>query len=251
MSRSLAPLSAPPSSDWIAEHRKIWDTKASLRAVYLRWFRRVRERCAPRGPVVEIGCGPGFFKRTYPEIVATDVTANPYADRIIDATALPFADGEVGSIVMIDVFHHLPDPSQFLREAARVLRPGGRVVMIEPWLGLAGRLLWTHVHHEECDLAVDPASPWSSTHKDPMLGNIALPFLFFRPAGHLERVGVPLHVARREPFLGLAWWMSGGFQPLSLLPAFLTGTVEALDRVMSLPAFLTATRCLVVLEKAP
>lgn len=239
---------APPT-DWISKYRDLWARKAALRAVYREFFRRLREACLPNASVVELGCGPGFFKELYPEALATDAVPNRYADRIVDAAALPFADGEVGNIVWLDVFHHLPRPEQFLREAARTLQVGGRLVMIEPWMGLAGRLLFRYVHHEDCDLGVDPARPWALADKDPMEGNAALPYLYFRPNGHVERMGLPLRVTRREPFAALAWLLSGGFQPATLLSAAMVGAVDKLDRVVSLLPALTAVRCLVVVEK--
>lgn len=242
-------ISRAPSADWIADHRRIWRQKAMLRAVYTRWFTLLRETCRGDGPIVELGCGPGLFKEIYPEIIATDVVDNPHADRIVDATALPFGDGEVGSILMIDVFHHLPDPQRFLREVDRVLSAGGRLIMIEPWLGLAGRILWTYVHHEDCDPSVDPASPWSDATKEPMMGNAALPYLYFSASGHLDAMGTDLRVLRREPFCGLPWLLSGGFQPLSFWPAAMTPVAEALDRLLSRAPRLTASRCLVVVEK--
>jgi SAM-dependent methyltransferase len=243
-------LSRTPGREWLADHRRVWARKSSLRLVYGRWFQALREACAPAGPIVEIGCGPGLFKEQYPDVVATDVEANPYAERIVDAAALPFADREVGSLVMLDVFHHLPRPVDFLREAARVLRPGGRLVMIEPWLGAAGHVFYRFVHHEECDLGVDPADPWRGADKNPLAGNVALPFLYFRAGGrHLERLSLPLEIVRREPSAGLAWMLSGGFQPFTLLPAALAGAVESVDRLVSLVPSLTASRCLIVLEK--
>jgi SAM-dependent methyltransferase len=81
--------------------------------------------------------------------------------------------------VLLDVFHHLPRPGAFLAEAARVLRPGGHVAMLEPWIGLAGRLFYRHVHHEALDLSVDPERPWEDATKLPMQGNAALPYLYF------------------------------------------------------------------------
>lgn len=243
----MVSLSQAPPAEWLDAHRRVWERKPVLRAVYQRWFRDVRARCAD-GSIVEIGCGPGFFKAEYPEVIATDVTPNPYADRIVDAAALPFERGEVGSIVMIDVFHHLPEPERFLGEVARVLRPRGRLILIEPWISAAGRLLWTYLHHEDCDLTVAPQMPWGGGGKDPMLGNAALPYLYFREGGHAERLGLGLRIVERRPFTGLPWLLSGGFQPISLLPAALADWSERLDRQLSRAPKWTATRCLITLE---
>lgn len=248
MAKRAPSLSQAPAGDWIADHRRTWQRKAALRAVYQRWFTLVRGACVGDGIIVELGCGPGFFKEMYPEIVATDVGQNPHADRIVDSAHLPFADGEVGHIVMIDVFHHFEDPQRFVREVDRVLRPHGRLSMIEPWLGLAGRFLWTYLHHEDCDPSVDPAAPWQGPNKDAMMGNAALPYLYFRAGGHLESMGTRLRVVRRDPFCGLPWLLSGGFQPYSLMPASLVSTIETIDRLLSyVPAL--ATRCCVIVEK--
>ncbi len=241
-------LTRPPTRAWLDEHRRVWQRKSSLRQVYGRWFRAMRDACVPGAPVVEMGSGPGFFKERYPETLATDVAVNPYADCVVDAAALPFGDGEVANLVMLDVFHHLPRPVAFLREAARVLRPGGRVVMIEPWLGLNGQLFYRYVHHETCDVGVDPGDPWQGEGKDPLQGNVALPWLYFH-RGHLQQLALPLAMIRCVPSAGLAWMLSGGFQPLSVLPGTLVGAAEWLDRMASYVPALTASRCLIVLER--
>jgi SAM-dependent methyltransferase len=242
-------LTQAPAADWIVAHRDVWSRKASLRRVYGDWFRMLRGACAPGLPVVELGCGPGFFKEHYPEIVATDAGENPRADRVVDAAALPFDDGEVADLVMLDVFHHLGDPAAFLREAARVLRVSGRLVMLEPWLGLAGRVFFRCLHFEICDSSVDPDAPWAAPKNDPMQGNAALPHLYFRAGGHLERLGLPLRVVRRDRFAALPWLLSGGFQSFSLLPDVLVRPAESIDRLLSRLPGLTATRCLLVVER--
>lgn len=239
----------PPSADWIEKHRRVWARKPALRSVYQGWFRTLREACVPDTSVVEIGCGPGFFKELYPEVLATDVVPNPYADRVVDAEALPFSDGEVGNIVMLDVFHHLRSPREFLSEVARVLPPGGHLAMIEPWIGLAGIAFYRWVHHEACDLAVDPNVPCGDGSKAPMDGNVALPCLYFGSGGHLGATGLPLRILRRRPFAGLTWLLSGGFQPRGLLPVALVPMVEAIDGVLSRFPKAMATRALIVVER--
>jgi SAM-dependent methyltransferase len=45
--------------------------------------------------------------------------------------ALPIDDGQLDVAVLALVLHHLPDPARALAEAARVLAPGGRVLIVD------------------------------------------------------------------------------------------------------------------------
>ncbi len=49
---------------------------------------------------------------------------------VADVTALPFADGSFDGITCGYVLEHVPDPPQGLSELARVLRPGGRMLLL-------------------------------------------------------------------------------------------------------------------------
>ena len=49
---------------------------------------------------------------------------------VADLTCLPYADGCFDAIVCAWVLEHLPDPSVGLRELARVLAPGGRLLLM-------------------------------------------------------------------------------------------------------------------------
>jgi ArsR family transcriptional regulator len=48
-----------------------------------------------------------------------------------EAGALPLADGEVDAALAHMVLHYLPSPADAIREMARVLRPGGSVVLVD------------------------------------------------------------------------------------------------------------------------
>jgi SAM-dependent methyltransferase len=49
-----------------------------------------------------------------------------------DMEALPFADGTFDAALFVGCLHHVPDPLPALREAQRVVRPGGTVFAAEP-----------------------------------------------------------------------------------------------------------------------
>lgn len=112
-------------------------------------FRKVAPR-ARYGRALEIGSGTGFFLVNLAaaglvrEPVATDISArmcevarrNAEAcgvrnlrTQVADAESLPFADETFDLVVGHAVLHHLPDVPAALREAYRVLKPGGSLVI--------------------------------------------------------------------------------------------------------------------------
>ena len=56
---------------------------------------------------------------------------------IADSEQLPFDDGEFTAVLCSNSFHHYPDPLQATREMARVLAPGGRLVIGDACADLA------------------------------------------------------------------------------------------------------------------
>jgi SAM-dependent methyltransferase len=91
-----------------------------------------------RGNVLDIGCGPGnlFIEKFIgtDRGIGVDVFAYEGVRNIVaDPTRLPFADGSFETVTLIAVGGHIPSHlrvSEFA-EIARVLRPGGRLVMTE------------------------------------------------------------------------------------------------------------------------
>ncbi len=137
-------------------YRSAWQHKPVLQLIYDDFSERIAAACVP-GLTVEIGGGIGNLKQRLSNVVATDVQFAPWLDCVADAQRLPFADGIASNIVMVDVLHHIEYPPKFFRDAARVLRPGGRIVMVEParsrW---AARLFYRVLHHEPVRTSADP-----------------------------------------------------------------------------------------------
>ena len=111
---------------------------------------RMIELAQPRGDerVLDIATGGGHTALACAphvrEVVATDLTprmlqvaeafireqgATNVTFRIADAEALPFPDADFEIVTTRIAPHHFPAPQQYVREVARVLKPGGRFVL--------------------------------------------------------------------------------------------------------------------------
>src|SRR5206468_3948345 len=96
------------------EQRAAWESRPLLQRLYREWFSELdRLRSPVDGPTIELGSGIGAFAEAVPDVLATDVEATPWAERVVDASALPFADGSVANLVLVDVYHHLVVPAAF------------------------------------------------------------------------------------------------------------------------------------------
>lgn len=103
----------------------------------LEYARRPVER------VLDVAGGTGratrALSREGPEPVVVDFSAGMLARARADgregvradAGTLPVRDGAVDAVVVVDALHHLPDPKRAIAEAARVLAPGGVLVVQE------------------------------------------------------------------------------------------------------------------------
>lgn len=93
--------------------------------------------------VLDIGCADAWLSRylksdcryiglDYPPSVAAGYQAKPTV--FGDAASLPFADGSVDVVSLLEVMEHLPDPECCLGEVARVLKPNGVFLLSVPFL---------------------------------------------------------------------------------------------------------------------
>lgn len=233
--------------EFVSRHRKIWTARPELRSVYQDWFNQLLRYVDGLHPIVEIGSGPGFFKEYFPRLISTDVVPGVYIDVLSDACSLPFRSGTVGAFVMVDVLHHLARPLEFVAEAARTLRPGGRLAMIEPWITGPSYLLYRYFHHEDCSLKVNLRRPFNDLGKTAFDGNAAIPYKLLKQS----KAGLPpLRLIQADPFLGLPYLATLGFRSARPVPQTLIRIAEACERLLSPVTKLGATRIKLVWEKA-
>lgn len=170
-----------------------------------------------QGPVVEIGTGAGFFKNHLSHLIAGDVLPSRFIDVCFDARHLPFKPNSLRAIVMLNVFHHIPSAGLFLFDAQRSLKPGGVIIMIEPWMTLWSHLIYKLLHHEATDTS---QLGWDFESTGPLSGaNQALPWIVFkRDRVHFERTFSGLRIEAIRPHTPLRYLASGGLSHKATAP---------------------------------
>lgn len=229
--------------------RQIVRDKKFLRQIYDDWYRIISARI-PAGPggILELGSGAGYFQQFVPNAIQSEVFACGNAQLVADARALPFAEGSLKSVVMTDVFHHIPDVRAFLKEAVRCLRPGGRLTMVEPWVSTWSKVVFTHLHHEPF---LPMAADWSIPISGPLSGaNGALPWIVFcRDRSRFDSEFPQLHIEEIRPMMPLRYLVSGGVAMRNLMPGQLYGFWGALEAMLSPWIDRTAMFALIDIER--
>jgi len=233
----------------------MWQRKPALREVY-RGFHQLLAGYFTRtvaGASLELGSGIGAIKEVVPDCVTSDIFANPWLDRQENAYGLSYSDGSVANLVLFDVWHHLQYPGTALAEFARVLAPGGRVLIFDPDMSLVGRILYGLFHHEPVG--------WSRalTWKAPPDVDLARP-PYFAAQASAHRI----FIRREETAWQQDWTLvacrrlasftyaaTGGFRGPQLYPSSLVRALRSADRFLSLLPGIFSNRILVVLERKP
>jgi SAM-dependent methyltransferase len=231
--------------------RAAWEARPAVRSLYQDWHSMIVERLASvPGETVELGAGFGAFPEHHPAAVATDILPTPWTQRTVDAESLPFEDRSVANLVMTDVIHHLPHPPRLFAEAERALRPGGRLIAVEPYCSPISGFAYRHFHCEGADPDVDPFAERPLSGPDPLDANNALvTLIFWRGLERFRALWPELRVAERRRFALLAYPLSGGLEGRRLAPDLVVRGLARIEPLLAPLAPLAAFRCLIVLER--
>jgi SAM-dependent methyltransferase len=91
----------------------------------------------PNGRILDLGCGQRpyrmFYIHRFSHVVAADFDIRSSIDIQVSAERLPFCNGSIDVVLLTEVIEHLPNPTQAMSEIARVLSPGGVLLLTWPF----------------------------------------------------------------------------------------------------------------------
>lgn len=96
-----------------------------------------------RGKLLDLGCGKAPLYGTYApyvdDVILADWEQSPYTNVRVDvrcdiAKRLPFQGNSFDTVILSDVLEHISDPRNSMHEVARVLKPGGSVLINVPFV---------------------------------------------------------------------------------------------------------------------
>ena len=235
------------------KNRKAYKEKSLLRLIYKDYYKQALNqiRTDTLYPSLEIGSGGGNIKEIIPECITTDQFIDNKIDQIENIYNLSFESNSISNIILLDVFHHLEFPRLAINEMNRVLTSKGRIVMIEPAMGLIPKIIFKLFHDEP--LGLNLKIKWNEIPKKiPNLSEYfaaqSIPWrAFIKKEFNVED---DFNIKLIEPISDFAYLASGGYSYPSFYPKIIYPLIKLIDKFLSiLSKKIFSARMLIVLEK--
>ena len=201
-------------------HRNIIKKKVFLHKLYLEYYEIFKENTKdiPDGFKIEIGSGGGFLKEVINDVITSDVLELPGVDKAFFAEKIPYPDKSIAAFFLLNTLHHLKEPDKFFSEVNRCLKPGGKIVMIEPTNTPFSRLFFKYVHQEEFDSTKDE---WVVDGEGRLAdANIAMPWIIFiRDREKFLKKYPDLEIIQINKHTPFRWFLGGGLSYRQLVPS--------------------------------
>lgn len=235
------------------KNRKAYKKKSLLKLIYKDYYKEIQNHIIidSQYPNLEIGSGGGNIKEIIPNCITTDQFIDNKIDQIENIYNLSFKNNSISNILLLDVFHHLEYPRLAINEMNRVLISKGRIVMIEPAMGLIPKIIFKLFHDEP--LGLNLKIEWDKIpERIPDSGEYfaaqSLPWrAFVKKEFNIES---NFKIELIKTFSDFSYLASGGYSYPSFYPKIAYPLIKLIDKFLSiLSKKKFSARMLVVLEK--
>lgn len=201
--------------------------------------------------ILELGSGGGNIKKIIPDCITSDQFKSEEIDKKINIYNINLRKNSTKNVIMIDVFHHLEFPSLALQEIKKILIKNGRLIMIEPAMGLIPRVIYKFFHYEPNGFSYKinwKRTSKKSLNKKKYFAAQSLPWRAFV----LNELNLKnsFKVNKIEIFSDFSFLLSGGYSYPSFYPLIFYPIIKYIDLLLTfLSKRLFGARMLIVLEK--
>ncbi|GAB4278022.1 MAG: hypothetical protein Kow0056_09890 [Coriobacteriia bacterium] len=105
--------------------------REAIRAANIAYFVHA-ESATFHGKVLDVGCGAKPYRKLFPMLQWVGLDKRPVAEIQADFHEIPEADDSYDTVFCSDALQFAEDPFKVVQEMARVLRPGGALLLIAP-----------------------------------------------------------------------------------------------------------------------
>jgi len=217
-----------------ALHRNIIKKKHFLYKLFQEHYNIFKKNIEdiPDGLKIELGSGGGFLKEVITDVITSDVLELPDVDKVIFAEKIPYPDKSVAAFFLLGTLHHIKEPEKFFSEINRCMKPGGKIIMIEPANTLLSRFFFKYIHHEQFDEKKDD---WKVEGKG-RLGdaNLAIPWIIFiRDREKFLKKYPELEIFQIKKHTPFRWFLSGGLSYRQFVPSASFGLFTGIEKLLS------------------
>ena len=236
-----------------SQNRKTYQNKNLIKLLYSDYYKNIKKNIYKnnRYKILELGSGAGNIKKVITKCITSDQFKNKNIDRIENIYKINFRNNSISNIILIDVFHHLRFPGLALKEMNRILIKNGRIIMIEPAMGLFPRIIYKIFHYEPNGFNLKlnwNKIPKKTPNSNQYFAAQAMPWraFFLKELDLKSKYKIKLI----KPFSDFAFLLSGGYSYKAFYPKFLYPFIKLIDKILtSISIKIFSARMLIVLEK--
>jgi hypothetical protein len=233
---------------------KVYNKKLLIKFIYRDYYIRIKKLIYKKNkyPILELGSGSGNIKKIIPKCITSDQFKKKNIDKIINIYNINYNNNYISNIILIDVFHHLKFPGFALNKMSKLLIKKGRIIMLEPAMGLIPRIIYKIFHFEPNGFNEDinwNGAPSNLYKKKEYFAAQSLPWrAFVKKELNLNN---KFKIKTVKPLSDFSFLLSGGqssfvsFYPVSFYPI-----IKYIDKILTkISIKLFSARMLIVLEK--
>jgi SAM-dependent methyltransferase len=236
-----------------SKNRTIYKNKKLIKIIYQEYYKIIKKflYVENQNLILELGSGGGNIKKIIPKCITSDQFKKKNIDRIENIYKINFKKNSISNIILIDVFHHLKFPALALEQMHRVLIKKGRVIMVEPAMGLIPRIIYKLFHYEPNGFEINinwQKKPLLTPNPKSYFAAQSLPWRAFI----LKELNLKnkFSIKSNKPFSDFAFLLSGGYSFRSFYPKKIYPIIRYIDKILTkVSILLFSARMLVILEK--